>query len=237
MAFYTSFLTSSLLISVKPRDPFSGYSQFAQKVYDNKFTLITDDNPEKHPPITDKSDSSDPWEKMRIAYRWNPPVFVKKNDFDAIVKKISHNDSLVYYGSYYHLLHGAAKSCNVKVVLDTYTHPMWLSFAFPKGSKLQELVSSALNQYTTVDTYLHRLYQNYAQRRFCDYDYRPTETASEYSSFGLYHMQGAFVLFCFGIVVAVILIGLEILIRRTTVCRAKKHTDVSAYECNVNTAQ
>ncbi len=131
--FYTSYLTSSLLVSLKPKDPFTGFHQFAQLVYDRKYTLITDDIPGKHVPITDKLDSADPKVKMKIAYQWNPPVFVDKNDFETIVQMIIANDSLVYYGSYYHLLHGTSKSCDVKVIVDTYTHPTWLAFAFTKG--------------------------------------------------------------------------------------------------------
>ena len=83
------------------------------------------------------TNSENPIEQVRIAYQWNPPIFVEKNRMDTVVEMILNNKSLVYFGSKYHLISAKARAGNrsskLAVIPDQYTHPTWLSFAFPKG--------------------------------------------------------------------------------------------------------
>ena len=63
------------------------------------------------------------------------------NSMDNVIEGVSQNKSLVYLGSYYHLLHVSAGQCNVKVIEDKTEVPKWLGIlVFCKQKKVIKLI-------------------------------------------------------------------------------------------------
>lgn len=158
-------------------------------------------------PNANRSTASD----LHLAsYCWNPPVFVK--DVNEVIEKLKQNNSLVYYGSYYRMLDLSALSCDVSVIEDPEQLGGWLTFAFPKGSPLTELVSKTLhNEGFSVNSYLQRLYLRYAKQRKCDD--RLSQTDETAKGLNMMQMQGALWVMIYGFFVAIAAWIVEIVLK------------------------